>query len=156
MRKSSKSSTPAQYSENLLWAHLGPTAAASCLHECIRNPQGQHGVLHRSGEAEKRWTRMTRSQHAVLFTRSGATGRSAAALIKHRTSGIGSATRRFTFQHFLLAVPHDVDVLNADELEFNVGVIVFVFIALSRSPVCECVQLEKTSGTHFFRRSRVI
>lgn len=57
--------------------------------------------------------------------------------------------RHFTFQHFLLAVPHDVDVLNADELEFNVGVIVFVFIALSCSPVCKCVQLEKTSGTHF-------
>lgn len=55
----------------------------------------------------------------------------------------------FTFQHFLLAVPHDVDVLNADELEFNVGVIVFVFVALSCSPVCKCVQLEKTSGTHF-------
>lgn len=48
-----------------------------------------------------------------------------------------------TFQHFLLAVSHDVDVLDADELEFNVGVVVFVFVAFSCSSVCDCIQLER-------------
>lgn len=64
--------------------------------------------------------------------------------------------RVITFQHLLLAVSHYVDVLNADELEFNVGVIVFIFVALSCSPVCERVQLEKTSGTDSFRTLTVI
>lgn len=61
-----------------------------------------------------------------------------------------------TFQHLLLAVSHHVDVLNADELEFNVGVVVFIFVALSCSPVCERVQLEETSGTDSFRTLAVI
>lgn len=47
-----------------------------------------------------------------------------------------------TFQHFLLAVSHDMDVLDADELEFNVGVVVFVFVALSCSSVRDGIQLE--------------
>ena len=40
-----------------------------------------------------------------------------------------------TFQHFLLAVSHNVDVLNADELEFDVGVVVFILVAFSSSSV---------------------
>lgn len=51
--------------------------------------------------------------------------------------------RLITFQHFLLAVSHHMDVLNADELELYVGVIVFIFVAFSRSPVCDRVQLER-------------
>lgn len=43
----------------------------------------------------------------------------------------------------MLAVSHDMDVLDADELEFNVGVVVFIFVAFSRSSVCDCIQLER-------------
>ena len=49
-----------------------------------------------------------------------------------------------TFHHFLLAVSHHVDVLDTDELEFNVGVVVFVFVAFSCSSVCDCIQLKNT------------
>lgn len=48
-----------------------------------------------------------------------------------------------TFQHFLLAVPHDMDVLDPNKLEFDVGVVVFVFIPFSCSSVCDRIQLEK-------------
>lgn len=37
-----------------------------------------------------------------------------------------------------------MDVLNADELEFNIGVVVFVFIAFPRRPVGDRVQLHQT------------
>lgn len=70
--------------------------------------------------------------------------------MKHTTWGIISIKRVFTFYHFLLAVSHDVDVLDADELELNVGVIVFVFIAFSCSPVCKRIQLERR---HFSGKS---
>lgn len=54
----------------------------------------------------------------------------------------------FTFQHFLLAVPHDVDVFNAHELEFDVGVVIFVLIAFPCSSVRNRIQLE-THDTRF-------
>ena len=41
-----------------------------------------------------------------------------------------------TVQHLLLTASHDVDVLNADELELYVGVVVFIFIAFSRCAIC--------------------
>lgn len=48
-----------------------------------------------------------------------------------------------TFEHFLLAVSHNMDVLYADELEFNVGIIVFIFITFSCSSVCDGIQLQR-------------
>lgn len=46
---------------------------------------------------------------------------------------------RITFQQFLLAVPHNVDVLYADELKFDIGVVVFILVTFSCSSVCDCV-----------------
>lgn len=37
-----------------------------------------------------------------------------------------------------------MDVLDADELEFNVGVVVFVLIAFARRPVGDRVELRQT------------
>ena len=34
-----------------------------------------------------------------------------------------------------------MDVLDADELEFDVGIVVLVLVAFSRSSVCDCIQL---------------
>lgn len=48
-----------------------------------------------------------------------------------------------TFEHFLLAVSHNMDVLDANELEFNVGVVVFIFVAFSCSSVSNCIQLQR-------------
>lgn len=53
-----------------------------------------------------------------------------------------------TFQHFLLAVSHNVDVLDADELEFDVGVVVFILVAFSGSSVCDCIQLQRKELNH--------
>ena len=53
-----------------------------------------------------------------------------------------------TFQHFLLAVSHNVDVLYADELEFDVGVVVFILVAFSGSSVCDCIQLQRHALNH--------
>lgn len=36
-----------------------------------------------------------------------------------------------------------MDVLDADELELNVGIVVFIFVAFSCSSVCDCIQLER-------------
>lgn len=52
----------------------------------------------------------------------------------------------------MLAVSHDMDVLDADELEFNIGVIVFIFVAFSCSPVCNCIQLER----HLLRHQHIL
>lgn len=57
-----------------------------------------------------------------------------------------------TFEHFLLAVSHNMDVLDADELEFNVGVVVFIFVAFSCSSVCDCIQLER----HLIDRQNIL
>lgn len=53
-----------------------------------------------------------------------------------------------TFEHFLLAVSHNMDVLDADELEFYIGVVVFVFVAFSCSSVCDRIQLERHLINH--------
>lgn len=55
-----------------------------------------------------------------------------------------------TFQHLLLAVSHDMDVLDADELEFNVGIIVLVFISLPCSSVRDGIQLQRNT-IYFFK-----
>lgn len=63
------------------------------------------------------------------------------AVIKHKNQCEKSfeADMIITFQHFLLAVSHNVDVLDADELEFDVGVVVFILVAFSGSSVCDCI-----------------
>lgn len=45
-----------------------------------------------------------------------------------------------------------MDVLDADELEFNIGVIVFIFVAFSCSPVRNCIQLER----HVLHRQNIL
>lgn len=45
-----------------------------------------------------------------------------------------------------------MDVLDADELEFNIGVIVFIFVAFSCSPVGDCIQLER----HLLHRQNIL
>lgn len=46
-----------------------------------------------------------------------------------------------TVNDFLLAVPHHMNVLNADELQLDVGVIVLVLVAFTRGSICHGVQL---------------
>lgn len=48
-----------------------------------------------------------------------------------------------TFQQLLEAGPHDVDVLDAHELEADVGVVVLVFVAFARRSVGQRVQLHR-------------
>lgn len=52
-----------------------------------------------------------------------------------------------TFQQLLQAGPHDVDVLNADELETNVGVVVLVLVAFTCCAVRQGVQLQGAKTT---------
>lgn len=53
---------------------------------------------------------------------------------------------RPTFLQLLEAGPHDVDVLNAHELEADVGVVVLVFVAFARRSVRQRVQLHRDEG----------
>lgn len=46
-----------------------------------------------------------------------------------------------TFHQLLKAVPHHMYIFNTDELEMNVGVIIFILVSLSSSSVGHCVQL---------------
>lgn len=48
-----------------------------------------------------------------------------------------------TFLQLLEAGPHDVDVLDAHELEADVGVVVLVFVAFARRSVRQRVQLHR-------------
>lgn len=50
-----------------------------------------------------------------------------------------------TFQHLLQTVPHDVDVLYPDELELDVGIIVFILVAFPGSTVCHGVKLQQSA-----------
>lgn len=52
-----------------------------------------------------------------------------------------------TFQQLLQAGPHDVDVLDAHELEADVGVVVLIFVAFARRSVCQRVQLHRGEMT---------
>lgn len=47
-----------------------------------------------------------------------------------------------TFQQFLQAAPHYVDVFDADKLEADVGVVVLVFVAFTCCPISQCIQLQ--------------
>lgn len=51
-----------------------------------------------------------------------------------------------TFQQLLKTGPHDVDVLDANELEADVGVVVLVFVAFARRSVGQRVQLRRGEG----------
>lgn len=53
-----------------------------------------------------------------------------------------------TVNDLLLAVPHHVDVLDADELQFDVGVVVLVLIAFSSRPVGHRIQLERDENRY--------
>lgn len=46
-----------------------------------------------------------------------------------------------TFDEFLLAASHHVDVLDADELQFNVRVVILILIAFSCCPIGHRIQL---------------
>lgn len=61
-----------------------------------------------------------------------------------------------TFQQLLQAGPHYVDVLDADKLEANVGVVVLVLIAFTCCSVSQRVQLQDrkiTRGKNISRSS---
>lgn len=51
-----------------------------------------------------------------------------------------------TFLQLLEAGPHDVYVLDAHELEADVGVVVLVFVAFARRSVRQRVQLHRDEG----------
>lgn len=58
----------------------------------------------------------------------------------------------FTFQHFLQTVPHDMDVLDPDKLELDVGIIVFILVALPGSTVGHGIQLQGLAKQSSHRR----
>lgn len=53
--------------------------------------------------------------------------------------------QRLTFQHLLQTVPHDVDVLYPDELELDVGIIVFILVAFPGRAVRHGVKLQRSA-----------
>lgn len=50
-----------------------------------------------------------------------------------------------TFQHFLQAAPHNMDVLYPDKLKLDIGVVVFVLIAFPCSTICHCIELRRSA-----------
>lgn len=55
-----------------------------------------------------------------------------------------------TVNDFLLAVPHHMNVFNADELQFNIGVVILILIAFTRCSICHRVQLDTHIHTRYW------
>lgn len=69
-------------------------------------------------------------------------------LVSFRLNAEQTSNSICTFNQFLLTVPHHMDIFNTDELKLYIGVVILIFIALSCSPVCHCIQL-KTKQDYF-------
>lgn len=54
-----------------------------------------------------------------------------------------SSVETRTVYDLLLAVPHHVDVLDADEVQSDVGVVIFVLVAFPRRAIRHGVQLQE-------------
>lgn len=55
-----------------------------------------------------------------------------------------------TVDELLLAAPHHVDVLDADELQSDVRVVVLILVAFSRRPIGHRVQLHTHTDKYSF------
>lgn len=61
-----------------------------------------------------------------------------------------------TVDDFLLAAPHHMNVFDANELQLDVGVVVFVLISFTCCSICHGVQLDTHTHTHIVPYIRIL